>query len=358
MTSRELELFSATSDFDHVLEVTTATPWIKAMISAVPIVGSSFDAWASAKVGQQVAERDARFRQWTRETFEYYLQYMRYLAAKVENLEARITEQAEDPQLYRVVGNYTYEAAKEALDERLKMLSAAAAGNVDPTLTIAQKARVERTVRELNPEEVSVLWGLHRTEGVFHFDGTKCGSVGQLRWRLLSEADAEILLAAGCVGTRTMTGYGGGITEAHVTTLGTQVLRILLMYVLERGAPFPIPGRHVKPSDRTNEEAEALLASMPLLTDFLTFAEHSQMLGKQYVMPSSSEGDDVAHLIGNIFDAQALPKSQALIASLDAPLFGEIRPFNESDQSFQVDIRGPHDVLRVAADRIDAGWRV
>ena len=48
-----------------------------------------------------------------------------------------------------MLDNYGYEAAREAIDARRSLL--AAAGSVCSALTIAQMARVERALRELDP---------------------------------------------------------------------------------------------------------------------------------------------------------------------------------------------------------------
>jgi hypothetical protein len=58
---------------------------------------------------------------------------------------------------WRVLDNYGYEAAREPMDERRRMLAYAAAGSVHHTLTIAQLARVERMIRELDPDDLVVL---------------------------------------------------------------------------------------------------------------------------------------------------------------------------------------------------------
>src|SRR5258708_2639838 len=76
---------------------------------------------------------------------------------RILEIEGVLQALVEDPQFYRVRRNYGFEGAREALDERRRMLTCATAGSITPDLTVAQLARVERTMRELDPDDVKLL---------------------------------------------------------------------------------------------------------------------------------------------------------------------------------------------------------
>lgn len=73
------------------------------------------------------------------------------------NLATRLEALLDDLQFWRVQRNFEWEATREATDDRRRMLSFAAAGAVNVELTLGQIARVERAIRELDPEDINLL---------------------------------------------------------------------------------------------------------------------------------------------------------------------------------------------------------
>lgn len=85
-------------------------------------------------------------------------------ASNVNSFRERITAMVEDMQFFRVYANLRYETIREAMNDRRKMLSVAAGGLIDPDVPITQKARAERTLRLLDPDDVFLLRRLARVE--------------------------------------------------------------------------------------------------------------------------------------------------------------------------------------------------
>jgi len=134
----------------------------------------------------------------------------------VEQAQEKLHERAADREFQRLLDNVSIEASREAIDERRRMLAHVGAGTFDLTMTIAQAARCERVIRELDPEDVVALR---------HVNG----------WREF-RADArfehlELLIAAGCVVEIPGDNAGGEQTVKHsVTKTGTLVMRLLATY--------------------------------------------------------------------------------------------------------------------------------
>jgi len=180
---------------------------------------------------------------------------------RLRQLEARATAQGElgagtaaavqalfdDHQFGRLEWNYELEGARETTDERRRMLGFAAAWSVEPELSIAQLSRVERTIRELDPEDIDVLKRLadqqaaapalrrgqpqaiaepaHREALEKHHENMY---VGWLHYR----PAGEVLPAAGCVYIAPRaTNYSTTTARIEVTDLGKNVLRVLDGYI-------------------------------------------------------------------------------------------------------------------------------
>lgn len=157
-----------------------------------------------------------------------------------------------DQQFFRLERNYEFEAAREATDERRRMLAFASAWSVSPELSIAQLARVERTIRELDPDDVSLLKHLAdlpppppivipedqrgdpQHEREYRQRDTaalmKHRNTLFMHWREANPR-GEVLPAAGCVLiTPGVPVAGGTSTNLRVTDLGLNVLRVLQGY--------------------------------------------------------------------------------------------------------------------------------
>jgi len=163
--------------------------------------------------------------------------------ARLAALEARAEKLDHDPQFHRVLDNYGYEAAREALDERRRMLAYAAVGQVEPHLSVAQLARTERTLRELDPADVvllAVLAELGATEAAEEPYGIDPEAERAFEVWLDNPASGHVLLAAGCVYIRTPHVVGAK-REAVVTPLGACVLEILALYLAVLRAEGKLP---------------------------------------------------------------------------------------------------------------------
>lgn len=160
------------------------------------------------------------------------------LAEQVAELTGAIQQLIEDPQFYRVRRNYGYEAAREAIDERRRMLAYAAAGSISPNLTIQQLARVERTIRELDPSAIALLSELAQSEPR-HVDPKRAG-VATYNRVVGDDPDAEALIASGCVRIHEAGGFYDVLPSARVSQVGQWVLEVLSAYL-----------RSTKPTEET-----------------------------------------------------------------------------------------------------------
>ncbi len=149
---------------------------------------------------------------------EWLIELKRAVAAPEKRLEEATAEQREklnevleDPGFARVQLNYGYEAAREAIDERRGMLAYAALGAADAGMrgmSIAEVARVERTIRELDPEDVGAL---------AHHERPPIG-----------QPPPDTLVTAGCM----MPILDSGALQLwRVTKLGEGVLRVMDLYL-------------------------------------------------------------------------------------------------------------------------------
>lgn len=169
-----------------------------------------------------------------------------------------------DREFFRLERNYVLEAAREPTDERRRMLAFGAAWSLDPELSMAQLARVERTIRELDPEDVALLKHLAdlpppaplvvpeesrgNAEHERDFRSRDAQAMQKHRSTLFmhwteARPAGEVLPAAGCVlitpGPPT---FGVATTSLQVTDLGRNVLRVLDGYL-----------RSKKPDDERTE---------------------------------------------------------------------------------------------------------
>lgn len=281
------------------------------------------------------------------------------LREAIEDLETRLEEQHNDAQFMTLWSNLGYEAAREALDERRRMLEHAAAGLIDPRLSIEDKARVERTLRQLDPTDVRTLYGLHRVvdrrpERKRHELWTDAGMSG------------EVLLSTGCVKEDLHAGAAGGAPpDLHLTRLGELILRTLRSYVLERGAPFDIPGRTPEPSHRGKQEVFEYLSRVPELIDFLSWAKNTSHIGKQFLRMGEATATTVAvgappypYIRFNIFDLGQRELCDTVSRKLHETELSFVIQ-SEADWGepmFVAFLTGPEDVLWLVADFVDAHW--
>jgi hypothetical protein len=137
---------------------------------------------------------------------------------RLENVEAfqeKLCTRTEDRQFERLLDNVSIEASREAIDERRRMLAHVGAGLFDLSMTIAEAARCERVIRELDPEDILALRGV---------DGYEVVAEARLE-------HLELLVAAGCVAEVPGDNQGGEQTvRHHVTRTGLLVLKVTATY--------------------------------------------------------------------------------------------------------------------------------
>jgi hypothetical protein len=219
----------------------------------VPVVGKALAHWANRNTRALLAARDEIFRDWVVEEKRATVEHAKRLAEHAEDLEAlrlKLEELISDPSFARVRDNYGYEAAREAIDERRRMLAFACAGSINLDLTIAEISRVERIVRELDPDDIHSLRTLtsivdppippytsddlneRRQESKdWKYDLWKTQSD---RWELSRSfvPSTQALIASGCLELSALvvddyeTGTGLGVTHS-----GICVLRVLDLYI-------------------------------------------------------------------------------------------------------------------------------
>lgn len=153
--------------------------------------------------------------------------------ARLEALERLVA----DPQLERVRRNYGFEAAREAIDERRRMLAFADAGSLSPDLTVAQAARVERTIRELDPNDVKVLAKIQKIDApardptkVLDAEGRKLHDQRIEIWHA-SDPSGHILVSSGCLDVSAPSSVWEMDCLCIVTKLGKWVLTVLDTYL-------------------------------------------------------------------------------------------------------------------------------
>jgi hypothetical protein len=164
-----------------------------------------------------------------------------------------VADMINDRQFLKVHANLEWEALRESLDERREMLAYAAAGLSDPGVPINVKARIERTLRELDPEHIELLARLERQKDPTFQRPSEEGHVRDARqaWeeecaksaenRFLHWNDTQpvghVLSAAGCVYIQQFRNLSGIVKPGLIVTeLGRWVLKALESYLRSREA--------------------------------------------------------------------------------------------------------------------------
>ena len=156
---------------------------------ALPVLRKLYDRITQKNTKAVEAEFAQLRDEWAAESYRA----VTLLAERVSGLEETLEALAGDLEFQRVFLNFAYEASREAITERRRMLAHASAGVIDPEFTIAQKARIERTMRELDPEDVKLLQRIAQAAA---------GKGGlQAAFEALHEGSvsADALIASGCV---------------------------------------------------------------------------------------------------------------------------------------------------------------
>lgn len=158
---------------------------------------------------------------------DHYEEWVADLAARLRENVARDIELAErldaleqDRERVLVLGNLGFEAWREAVDRRRAMLGDAALAAIFSELSAAELARVERTIRMLDPEDLDLL--IELTQLKEPMPATAC--FVHLRKGHLEGAALE---ASGCV--RVFDGSKPDYDDeaAEITAIGRLVLRFM-----------------------------------------------------------------------------------------------------------------------------------
>lgn len=295
------------------------------------------------------------------------------LVQLVRDLEARMSAVEQEQEVARlddhealgVLVNFIDDAYREPLDERRRMLAHAASGIANLKLSIGEYARVWRVIRELDPEDVLVLYGLflvpHRQP-----KAEDAKSRGNLVYTLWEKTHAEALLASGCLLVRT---GGGGMghgpwEEIDVAFTGIAVLRALRSYITTRKPALTVPGHEVTAGFRAEEDAWRAIREVPGLYDALLRAAQRFDWSIQYDAPNIAGGaphNGRAQLVVrrmNADDAKTVAEGcQPLGVEFGLPVDKIGVAIHGGEDGFAtVHVEGPHDVLRVLAYDLDAVW--
>jgi len=168
-------------------------------------------------------ERDEIFREWIADV----ARGLHDLEQRVGDLSAFVAEGLVDRELQLVWRNFMFEAAREAIGERRRMLAYAVVGTaaVAHILTVAQVARVERTMRELDPLDLRVL-----------AEAADLGSPGQRYSFMMGKPPSgDLLHVAGCIRVYTPRTWNA-VLSADLTELGRWVLAVARPWLLASGA--------------------------------------------------------------------------------------------------------------------------
>lgn len=367
MDDKDLELFSQQTDSMPGIQALQDSDFRKWAIAFFPILALWFPAAAAVGVAA-----DTLFNNWVQnlqaeraENLKRYLGYqLPYLKRQITRQSKRLGELEErfnDPEYRRVLSSFTLEAAREAMDERMKMLAAATAGSANLKLEIGQAARIERKLRELDPEDVKALWIIYRTIGNVDLDGTVYGTPLQLKAEVVRRVGTDVL-ESGLL-RRTWGGFGGGGDIQH-TVLGALVLDILEEYLRERIPDSMIPGRHHRESDRDPRIVQDVIAAHPALATLLDrVLEVAADAGGRYFLPNTRTDnrpylllefrrDDKVDFVENELKDIEFVKDELEVEYGEETVTME-KPSDTWIRGFLI-IRGKHDVLRTIAD--SRGW--
>ena len=297
-------------------------------------------------------QNDQRLREaWERDRDDHVVRKLQWLEETLEDVRktivdfaAQVEAQSEDPQMHRVWDNFVYESIREATAERREMLAAADAGIVDPRLTIEQKARVERILRQLDPDDVRALYGIDRAV-------VEDSELYELWGRL---PNRDVLVSTGCLrlDPGPLAGAGGvGKPIPQVTPMGYDVLRVMRTYCRKRGAPFEVPGRHPEPDAEACQRAWAMIDRAGL-KELMELARRSPTY-KAYTLPGRQPFAELS--FGGFRGADAA-EGLKYVESATATESAFNIQVREHESVAYISVSGPHEILRVPADELEARW--
>lgn len=358
------------------MEPITAIKLASKVVLSIPGVKEYIKRLPDPNTPTFLAARDEMFREWTVEHANLIEENYRYFEARVDKLEELVAQRADDNEAKAVYANYASQAYREPIDERRIMLAHATAGIIDVRLTVAEHARVQRRLDELEPDDVVTLWAVANTCGRV-LDKSQYRDDMELRYAFWQQQpNAEALQAAGCVrALASGGGLGSGASNGLlVTGFGRLVLRVLRSYLRTRRSRVVVPGREVLDGSRSEQEAWAIIpASLRSMLIPLVARPNS---GARYDVPKWSHDPNGGGLVPppangaawlqveNLTDdeARALHAIAPYDPRKDEVMHGRPREtlgleiLQHDHRGAYVRLHGPHDALRWLADELDVLW--
>ncbi|MBK9000888.1 MAG: hypothetical protein IPM35_34645 [Myxococcales bacterium] len=272
---------------------------------------------------------------------------VRRLEESVHRLESA-AQQAEEARLYT---SLRWEAAREATVERRHLLACVAAALAFDDMTLDDKARVERVVRQLDPDEARFLYAMERSllSPALLFD----------LWSAYGRR--SVLTSLGCIDIdyKPLAGAGGGKPTLRVSDVGGLALRGMRLYLRERGPAFLDKYRDPAPSDDEERDVWRRMQEVEGAPGLLQGL--SEVVRHPVYTPPPLPAPDA---LGTLFFGGAPAAHADQVASLTEVLeslqqnLGVATSVHElPDTSIKnVEFVGPHPVLRVLADYLEARW--
>jgi hypothetical protein len=342
------------------------------------------DRFASRNTEQFIAQRDEMFREWTSEMAALLGEHVSasaeaflLIGGAIEDHQGKLEEILDTPEIEVLAVLYSEAAYREALDERRNMLKHAAAAIIDLAVSIAEKCRAEKVLRDLDPNDVLELDRMDRVAGTVervadgkgrhHYDEDRHRYV-----RLLDSPSSDALLSSESM--RVMGGKIGGDT-AVITTRGRIILHLLRSYILPRRRPAS--GREAVPGQRERDTAIDVLGAEfrnrvmmaatlaragPKVFSKPPYLRHYRV---QFDFPRpqlDAKNRDFQPIVEPRPDERSrlhlspcpVATSQAVVEA--APKGLHVTCGGNAQDGFIVQIDGPFDVLRWVADDVDAWW--
>lgn len=165
---------------------------------------------------------------------------------RLEEIKQIAQQLLDDRPTLTVLGNLGFEAAREALPERRTMLAAAVGGILRPEFDTQRRARLERKLRELDPEDVRHLYGIslvprpQMTDFPNQPGATEDHhAMARLEYAGKHPQQLEILVSSGCAERHGLGNYTG--EGLSLTSIGANVLAVVEDYVRDCGPLSPLP---------------------------------------------------------------------------------------------------------------------
>jgi len=336
---------------------------VATLVKVAPTVAHAFKRYWEGQPNALEPALTENYREWVRELaaqLEYILRLAGDNLDEVRRLKERMEWVESDVKARRVIDNCAFEAMREPIPERRAMWAAAAAGLAASPLAIEDKARVERTLRMLDPIDVMDLHAIADVVGASDIEGRSHGSADRLRHSLWerSAKNPDALELSLCVRV-TSAGYGGSV-DLHVTRTGRYVLLVMQHWLQKRPYPWPVPGRYPPLSIEERTSAQRAIGEIHGFTEFLSRARTAERIGKQFITQGTGRltppdyGIDAApRLQLNVFDPDERANVDPLVEATANATGLRVHhggPLGGDTPAFVVHITGDAHVLRALAE--------